>query len=135
MEYSKDERPLSSLLGDLAQNTSDLMHKEVQLAKAEIGEKISQTKVGLTSVVLGGVLLIVGLIYLVQAIVYGLAEILPPDLSPWLAALIVGAVLCGIGVGFVQKGQSDLKPKNLMPEKTIKSVQENAEFVKEKIHE
>ena len=132
--HNKDERSLSALFGDLAHETSALMQKEVELAKTEINGKISQAKTGLAAMLFGAVFLVVGLIYLVQAIVYGLAETLPPDLSPWLAALIVGGVIAAVGYSLLKKGQGDLDPENLAPHRTIRSAKNNAQFLKEKVN-
>ncbi len=132
MEYEKDNRSLGALVSDFTQQSSDLIRKEAELAKAEFSEKISDVQSALTALAIGGALLVVGLFYILNAVVYGIAEVLPPDYSPWLAALIVGGVVGLIGFSLLQKGKSNLKPKSLRLEKTMDSLQRDKNMLKEK---
>lgn len=126
-------RNLSGLLGDLIRDTGNLLRNEAQLAKAELGEKIDQAKTGLTSLVVGGAVLLVGLIYILNALVYGIAELLPENLSPWLAALLVGLAAAVGGYMLIQKGQSDLRPRGLMPERTAASLEKDKQLLEENL--
>lgn len=132
MNQSHDNRSLSTLVSDLTQQSSDLIRKEAELAKAEMSEKLSEAQSALIALAIGGALLIVGMFYILNAVVYGIAEILPPDLSPWLAALIVGGTISVIGYLLVQKSKSKLQPKNLKPEQTMDSLQHDKIMLKEK---
>ena len=132
MNQSHDNRSLSTLVSDLTQQSSDLIRKEAELAKAEMSEKLSEAQSALIALAIGGALLIVGLFYILNAVVYGIAEVLPPDLSPWLAALIVGGTISVIGYLLVQKSKSKLQPKNLKPEQTMDSLQHDKIMLKEK---
>jgi drug/metabolite transporter (DMT)-like permease len=109
------------------------MRKEVELAKAEISDKVSQVQTGAIALAVGGALLLVGLFYVLDAVVYGLAELLPPDMSPWLAALVVGLVVAIVGYGLIKKGQHDLEPKNLMPQHTADSLRRDKQMIEEKV--
>ncbi|GJL75059.1 phage holin family protein [Nitrosomonas sp.] len=133
MQTGKEDRTLFTLLNDLAQQTSDLIRQETKLAIAEMSEKKSETKLNLTALATGAGLLLVGLIYILDAVVYGLAELLPPDYSPWLAALIVGIVTSLIGYMLIVMSKSNLAPENLTP-KTADSLQRNKNMVKEKLN-
>jgi hypothetical protein len=132
MNQSHDNRSLSTLVSDLTQQSSDLIRKEAELAKAEMSEKLSEAQSALIALAIGGALLIVGMFYILNAVVYGIAEVLPPDLSPWLAALIVGGTISVIGYLLVQKSKSKLQPKNLKPEQTMDSLQHDKIMLKEK---
>ena len=48
------DRPLTGLLTELAQETTTLVRKEVELAKAEVSEKVSQATTGAVSLATGG---------------------------------------------------------------------------------
>ncbi|HBV22140.1 MAG TPA: phage holin family protein [Nitrosomonas sp.] len=133
MQTGKEDRTLFTLLNDLAQQTSDLIRQETKLAIAEMSEKKSETKLNLTALATGAGLLLVGLIYILDAVVYGLAELLPPDYSPWLAALIVGIVTSLIGYMLIVMSKSNLAPENLTP-RTADSLQRNKNMVKEKLN-
>ena len=132
MNQGHDNRSLSTLVSDLTQQSSDLIRKEAELAKAEMSEKLSEAQSALIALAIGGALLIVGLFYILNAVVYGIAEVLPPDLSPWLAALIVGSTITVIGYFLVQKSKSRLQPRNLKPHQTMDSLQHDTNMLKEK---
>lgn len=132
MNLGHEKRSLSTLVSDLTQQSSDLIRKEAELAKTEMSEKISEVQSALISLAIGGALLIVGLFYILNAAVYGIAEVLPPDFSPWLAALIVGSVIGIVGYSLLQGGKSKLKRKNLRPDQTMDSIQRDTNMLKEK---
>lgn len=133
MQTGKEDRTLSTLLKDLTQQTSDLVRQETKLAIAEMSEKKSETKRNLTALATGAGLLLVGLIYILDAVVYGLAELLPPDYSPWLAALVVGIVTSLIGYLLIIMSKSNLAPENLTP-RTADSLQRDKNMVKENLN-
>lgn len=133
MDIPREDRSLSSLVSDLTRESSELMRKEVELAKAEISNKVSQVQTGAIALAVGAAMLLVGLFYVLDAVVYGLAELLPPDMSPWLAALVVGLIVAIVGYGLIKKGQSDLEPKNLAPQRTVDSLQKDKHMIEEKI--
>ncbi|GJL73087.1 MAG: hypothetical protein NMNS01_22860 [Nitrosomonas sp.] len=132
MNQGHDNRSLTTLVSDLTQQSSDLIRKEAELAKAEMSEKLSEAQSALIALAIGGALLIVGLFYILNAVVYGIAEVLPPDLSPWLAALIVGSTITVIGYFLVQRSKSRLQPRNLKPDQTMDSLQHDTIMLKEK---
>ena len=130
---NKEDRSFGSLFAELTQETTTLVQQEVALAKAEMSEKISQVGSGLATLIIGGFILFAGLLKLLDAVIFGIAELLPPDLTPWLAALIVGVIVAIIGAVMLQKGRSNLKSKNLAPRRTAESLRRDTEFAKEQI--
>lgn len=103
-----EQRSLGEIVSDFSNETSSLLRKEVILAKAEITQKITQMGYGISSIVIGGGILLAGLIIILNAAVIGLANALPND-RPWLSPLIVGAGVITIGLAFLVKGRSNLK--------------------------
>ena len=101
-----EDRSLKDLLGDLTGNITTLFRKEIQLARAETSEKISQVGYAIGSIAGGGILALAALIVLLQALVIGITEAGVP--AGW-AALIVGVVVAAIAYGLIHKGTSDLK--------------------------
>jgi drug/metabolite transporter (DMT)-like permease len=130
---TREDRSLSSLVSDLTRETSELMRKEVELGKAEISDKITQVQHSMIALAIGAALILVGLFYVLDAVVYGLAELLPPDLSPWLSALVVGVIVAIVGYVLLKKGQHDLEPENLAPTRTTESLQKDKQMLEEKI--
>jgi hypothetical protein len=123
-------RSLMSLFSDLLRETSSLVHKEAELAKVEISEKVSQVSSGLAELAIGGLIVFAGFIVTLIAIANGLAHILPPEQADWLAPLIVGVVVMVIGFIALQRGRRNVKPENLAPERTMESVRRDAQMVK-----
>jgi xanthine/uracil permease len=132
MIHDKTDKPLGALFSDLTRDIVSLMRKEIALARSEVSEKVSEAQSGITSIAIGAAVILAGLFVLLQAVVNGLAMVLPPDMAPWLAPLIVGLVVALIGYLMLKSGQSHLKPANLMPERTINSLRTDKAVAQEK---
>lgn len=130
MEEHKENRSISRLMSDLAGETTSLVRQEVALAKAEANEKLGQLTNGIKYLVIGGAILIVSLFYILDAVVYGLAQLMPEGYRLWLAALIVGVVLGIVGVMLLKKGERNVQPHNLTPRRTAQSVRLDSQMVK-----
>jgi len=120
------DRPLTGLLTELAQETTTLVRKEVELAKAEMSEKVNQATAGAVSLAAGGMVAFAGVIFLLLAATFGLAKVM----EPWLAALIVGGVVTLIGIVLVSMGKSKLSARNLQPNRTISTLQDDKRWAK-----
>lgn len=128
----KANRPIGLLVGDLMSDAAELVRKEIQLAKAELAEKASLLGSGAASLAIGALVTFAGLLVLLDAAVYGLADLLG-DAPAWLSPLIVGVVVLGVGMALLLKGRADLKPENLAPRRSLESMRRNAEMVKEQL--
>lgn len=128
---TKEDRSIATLFSDLTQETTTLLRKEVELAKAEISEKVSQTQSGLTSFAIGGAIAYAGLLVLLAAAVYGLATLLDGNMG--LSALIVGAVVAIIGYVLLWRGRRNLKAENLTLPRTAGSLRRDTELAKEQM--
>ena len=122
----------SSLAADALRISSDLVRKEVTLAKAELRQNLNRAGTGLGMIVAAAVLGIVTLNVLTVALVAALAE---TDLGPIWSAVVVGVVLAILAYVLLRKGMADLKPDNLMPTRTVENVQRDASAVKEAYHD
>jgi hypothetical protein len=124
-------RPLAGLFSDLWRETTTLVHDEVELAKADISEKVAQAGRGVGAVAAGGAVLFAGFIVLLFAAVGALQMVLPPEQAPWLAPLIVGAVVTIAGAVALSSGKKKLKAEQLKPTRTIESLRTDARVAKE----
>jgi hypothetical protein len=131
--FTNDDRSLGTLVADLTRESTTLVQQEVALARAEVSEKVSQVGTALASLIIGGLVLFAGLLKLLDAAIYGIGEMFPPDLGPWLAALIVGAIVAIIGMVMLQKGRRNLKPEHLAPQRTVDSLKRDKKFAKEQV--
>jgi hypothetical protein len=123
-----DDRSLKELLADLTESITTLFRKEIQLARAETSEKISQVGVAIGALAGGAILALAALIILLQALVIGLTQAGVP--AGW-SALIVGVVVAVIAYILIHKGTNDLKASNLAPDRTMSSLKRDAQVVKE----
>jgi len=129
MAEVKEDHSLGQLFADLMNETRTLLQQEVRLAKTEMTEKASRVGKDITSLVIGGAIAYAGLLAIVAAAAIGLANVVPD----WLAALIVGLVVAGIGLVMIQQGRKNLTQEDLNPRKTVESLQEDKQWVKEQM--
>ncbi|WP_027716566.1 phage holin family protein [Desulfuromonas sp. TF] len=125
----REERSVAGLFSELTREMSSLVRHEVALAKAEMSEKAHQATTGVTSLAVGGMVTFASILVLLFSAVYALAQVV----ELWLAALIVGLIVLVVGVVMLQKGRSNLKAKNLVPHRTMKTMREDKSFAKDHI--
>ena len=129
MANSSDDRSLGELFAELSRDTSTLLRQEVELAKTEMSEKMTKVGINVGFLAVGGAVAYAGLLFILAAVAIGLAQVV----ASWLAALIVGLVVAGIGYFLVQKGLSALKQTNLAPKQTIESLKEDKEWAQQQV--
>ena len=131
----EDQRSLIGLFSDLWRETSRLIHAEVELASVEISEKVSDLGTGLVAILIGGAVLFAGFLVLLLAAVAGVYLLLQAQTEHalWAAPAIVGAAVVIAGAIAIAKGRSEFKAANLKPERTLKSLQRDAQLVREHI--
>jgi protein-S-isoprenylcysteine O-methyltransferase Ste14 len=132
MSVEKSDKSLAALFSDLTRDTVELIRQEIALARTELSQKVSTAQGALSSMAVGAAVILAGLFLLLQAIVQGLAMVLPPDMAPWLAPLLVGVVVAGIGWAMLSAGRSKLDPDNLVPQRTMHSLRRDKTVVQEK---
>jgi drug/metabolite transporter (DMT)-like permease len=125
------QRSVPDLLGDLVAQATTLMRQEVQLARAEISEKVSSVGAAIGAMAVGGILLLAALVILLQAAVAALVEY--AGLPATIAALIVGVVVALVGYVALHGAMSRLKSSTLVPHRTATQISRDAEVVKEHI--
>jgi len=138
MSGANESRPLAELLGGLASDISTLFRKEVQLAKTEASEKLSETMAGASSIAIGGVLVLGALGIFLAAIVSLLAAFLvnqgmDPTLANAISAFIITAVVGIAGWMSISKGLNALKANNFNMNRTAASLGRDANIVKERL--
>jgi hypothetical protein len=127
MQVRSDERSLGELFGDLTQQLGTLVRQEVQLARTEMTAKAGRVGRDVASLAAGAAILYAGFLGLMIAAILLLATL---GLPAWVSALIVGAVVAIIGVVLVMRGRDALQKEELVPERTIRTLKEDAEAVK-----
>lgn len=122
------ERSIGDVLADLFEDGKTLIQQEIDLAKAEMSEKVSRLVRDGMGVMVGGVLAVVGVLALVAAAILGLALVLPA----WAAALIVGGALLLIGAIIAMASIRAMRETGLAPSKTMETLRDDAKMVREK---
>ncbi len=125
MREVMEDRSFGELVGELNDQVRTLISQEVRLAKAEVSEKGKQAGKGVGFIAAGGFVAYAGFLAILAGIIVGLGHLVPM----WVAALLVGLIVALVGYLVVQKGISSLKPENLKPENTAKSIKENKEWL------
>lgn len=137
MQPIKDERSLGQILKELTSETSTLLRQEVELAKTEMSEKATRVGTNVGALAVGGAVAFLGALALLFALIYGLTSLLDQFMSlrvaVWLAPLLVGLVLAGVGYSMIKKARETLRHEGIAPRKTTESLQENKEWLKAKM--
>ncbi len=125
------QRSAPEIVSDLFLQTTTLLQKEVQLARAEMSENVATAARGIGMIVAGAVLLIPALVILLQAGVSAIVERL--GLPTYWSSLIVGGVVLIVGLILLLIGMNRLKMENLKPSRTVHQLQRNASVASEQM--
>jgi hypothetical protein len=123
------EPSLGELFSELSQEASTLIRQEVQLAKTEITHKATKAGREVAFMAAGGFIAYAGFLALIAAAILGVGEFLPL----WLSALLIGVIVAGVGYLLLQKGLSGLKEINPAPRRTIETLKEDKEWLKQQV--
>ena len=129
MPALREDRSIGELFGQLSQDMTLLFRQELQLARAELSEKISHGNHNRFSVLAGGFVVYVGALALVAALILGLHEV--AEISPWVSALIVGAIFAVAGYVMLNRGLKELKRVDLAPRRTVETLKDDVQWAKE----
>ena len=126
---SMENKPLGDLFGDLAGEVSELVRKEVALAKLEVGQKAKYVGRNIGYLVVGGAVAYAAMLAIIAAIIMLLAKVMPH----WGAALLVGGVVAVVGWIVVGKALSAIQETDMTPEQTVETLKEDAAWVKQQV--
>jgi uncharacterized membrane protein YqjE len=128
---TKEGLSTGELIKQISEEVSRLVRDEIRLAKIELGEKGRHAGRGAGLVGGAGVIALFGGGALVAAVVLLLAQVMPA----WAAAAVVGAVLllAAAVLGLLGKRQV-AEAGSPAPQRTIRSVRNDIDAVKERAH-
>lgn len=115
------ERSLGELFRELAADTSQLTRQEIGLARAELRQNLGELRRDLTGLLLGGGVAAVGGLVLVAFLVALLGDVLGGEY--WLGALIVGALLTGIGAWLAIRALRGMQSVRIAPQESLRELQ------------
>jgi len=125
----QDQRSLGELIGDLSRETRTLLRQEMQLATLELKKRAAEAGRNAAFVGAGSLILYAGFLALMATAIVALAQIM----ELWLAALIVGIVVMAVGAYLLYHGYSRLNELDMVPRRTVETLQENAEWLKQEV--
>ena len=126
------EESLGDLFSALTTDLSTLVQEEVALARTEIQETVSKAISSAIGAIAGGVIAYAGLIMLLIAAAFALAVVID---SFWLASLIIGLIVIIVGAILLVSGINTLKNLNVVPQKTVQTLKNDAQWAKEEVNE
>ncbi len=118
---------IGEIPGGLASDVQDLVRGELALARAELDTKLHGVITAAVSIVGGALVAFAGLVVMLE----GGAAVLAFWLPAWASLLIVGVAIVAIGGLITRVGLAKLSLKAVTPERTIASVQKDANMIKE----
>jgi uncharacterized membrane protein YqjE len=128
-QHAQNGRTMAEILRDIIADVQEIVRSEFRLAKAEVQEET-------TKVARSGIPLIAGLLlglYALGFILLAAVHALSIVVAAWLAALIVGFVVGVVSLILINLGRNRLKGVKVVPEKTIGTVKENVQWVRNQI--
>ncbi len=137
-----DGRSLGDLIKELRDEATELVRKEVALAKTEISEKATMAGRNVAYLIVGGAVAYAGALLLLVtasfAVTWALIAMGMDGDARYaayvLGPLLVGVVVTAIGYGLIQKAISTFRDTDrFVPHKTVDSMQENKQWAQSKI--
>ncbi|MCA1512764.1 phage holin family protein [Bradyrhizobium sp. NBAIM01] len=128
IKTSKSEfREISTLLGDAMSQFAKLFQNEIDLAKAEVGEKL-QNIGGAVGLIVGGAVLVIPAI--VMALFALSAALISAGWSQPLSYLTSAVIAAAIAAALVAMGMNRLDMRQLAPRETIGQLEKDKDTVK-----
>jgi uncharacterized membrane protein YqjE len=123
------QRSVPEILESIASNLTQLIQAEFRLAKSELKEGAEKVAGPGATLGAGVVLAFYGLGFLLVAALFALSLVV----AAWLAAVIVGGVSIVAAGILIGAGGVKLKRVNVMPEKTMQTLEEDMQWAKQQI--
>ncbi len=125
---SNERRSIPEIVRSVVDGITQLFRQEVALAKIELTQALSERAFGIGVIVLGGVFIVLVVVYLAAAGVAALDLVMPA----WASRLLVAAVCLVLGGIAFLVGRRSLRTASGV-ERTKASVKEDLEWAKQQI--
>jgi len=122
-----EERSVSDVVQDILRNLQEMVRSEIRLAKVEVRGEVKRAASSGAWLAAGGVAAAGAWIFLMWTVVYALSIIMPM----WAATLIVALVMAGAAWVLIVSGLRRAARINPIPERTVESIKENLEWMKQ----
>jgi len=119
------------LLGGLIGDARTLVRQELQLLRDEVFSEIAKFRQGVVAIGVGIGFLAMGGLFALIMLVHALHEY--ASLPLWACYGLIGVVLLLIGAALLINAKHSLQTFNLMPRRTLRSMKEDAQWIKEQV--
>jgi uncharacterized membrane protein YqjE len=126
------ERELSvgTLVSSIVSDVQTLARQEIALAREEIKEEVNTAKDAAIKLGIAAGVLAIGGIFLLTTLALGIADLF--NWPAWAGFAVVGLILAVGGGVLLVSGQKSVKQVKPVPEKTIETMKENVEWIKDR---
>jgi len=114
---------MTKLIGGIIHDAQELFRDQLNLFRAEIEDDLRQTKEAGTALAVGGLILLLGGIFLGLMAAYLLSSLFPA-LPLWGSFGIVGGALAVMGAIFFYTGKQKFASFNPLPDKSVEALKE-----------
>ena len=128
MAVERDQESFASLLGGAINDIRELFRQEVSLARVEIRQEIANAKSAVIKLSMAGLAGLFAALFLLTALSRGLSDLF--NMPVWAGFAIVGGLLAIMAGVMVAVAWPNLKSVGPMPERTVRTMKENIEWVK-----
>ena len=130
MVKSREDMSLEELFSRLVRETNTLVRQEVQLATVDLRLSLEAIGRGAAFVLAGAAVVYAGVLTLLAAVVLALGQ---AGLPWWLAALIVGVVVAGVGYLLFTRAQAELRTASQATQQIADMLKGDEEWLKEQL--
>jgi uncharacterized membrane protein YqjE len=95
-----DEKPIGDIVNSISENASLLIREEIELAKAEMEQKMSRLARGAAVGGIAGFFVLLGLIFLMETIAWILVDAFWSNIWPGFLAVTIGLFLLAAAGGY-----------------------------------
>jgi hypothetical protein len=127
---SQSERSIPELFGDALSQLAKLIGNEFDLAKAELSQKSSQVRRGLTMIAVGAVIMIPAIVILLSA---AAAALMHAGISDPIAYLVTGGAAAIVAAIIVAIGANRMSGDTLKPTMTLEQMNKDQAAAKEMV--
>lgn len=127
---SDHTRSTPDLLGNVVGEVTTLFRQEVQLARAEMGEKASQATGALMPIGAGLAVMLAAMVLLLLSLATFISSF---GVRPGIAELIVGVAFVLLGFLLLRGGISQITSTSLVPRRTTEQLARDGAVIKEQV--
>lgn len=120
-------RSIAGVLQDIVANVQAIIRAEIRLARTEVKEEITSLGSAAGMLAGGAIAALFTVWLLLLTILYALSTVVPI----WAAALLLFAVMAIVSFTLLTTGKRWLKTVPKTPQKTIETMKENVQWVKD----